>query len=78
MEVDRQLMEAAKMKTSKEWEKLVIILLDEMYIKEDLVYDKHEGVLVGFADLGYINNQDVLAKSVMTFMVKGVFSSLRY
>ena len=42
-EVDHRPMDAAKIKTSKEWEKLVVILLDEMYIKENLVYDKHDG-----------------------------------
>ena len=44
-EVDHQLMEAANVMKSKEWEKLVIILLDEMYIKEDLVYEKQSGTL---------------------------------
>ena len=44
-EVDHQLMEAANVMKSKEWEKLVIILLDEMYIKEDLVYEKQGGTL---------------------------------
>ena len=45
-DVDHQLKEAVWVSTSKEWEKLVV-LLDEMYIKEDLVYEKHEKVLVG-------------------------------
>ena len=27
-----------------------------MHIKEDLVYDKHNGRLIGFVDLGDINN----------------------
>ena len=55
-EVDHQLMEAAKVMTSKEWEKLVVILLDEMYIRDELVYEKHSGTLVGFVNLGDINN----------------------
>ena len=46
-EVDHQLMVAANVIKSEEWEKLVIILLDEMYIKEDLVYEKHSGTLIG-------------------------------
>ena len=40
-EVDLELTVAAKVMMCKEWEKLVVILLDEMYIKEDLVYNKH-------------------------------------
>ena len=93
-EVDHQLKAAARVSTSKEWEKLVTLLLDEMYIKEDLVYEKHEGILVGFVNLGSVNDHLLafelsinagtddescaLAKSVMTFMVRGLFTSLRY
>ena len=29
--------------------------MDEVYICEDLVYDKHNGELVGFANLGSVN-----------------------
>ena len=42
-DVDAQLMRAANPETCKEREKLVAILMDEMHIKEDLVYDKHTG-----------------------------------
>ena len=31
--------------------------MDEVHIKHDLVYDKHEGCLIGFVDLGEVNNQ---------------------
>ena len=55
-EVDHQLIVAANMIKSEEWEKLVIILLDEMYIKKDLVHEKHSGTLIGFANLGEVNN----------------------
>ena len=51
-EVDLQLTVAAKVMMCKEWEKLVVIFLDEMYIKEDLVYNKHSGTLIGFTNLG--------------------------
>ncbi len=55
-DVDYQLMIAANIKSCPEWHNLVILLLDEMYIKEGLVYDKHSGSLTGFTDLGNINN----------------------
>ena len=42
-DVDKQLMEAAKINTCKEYEKFVVVLKNEMHIKEDLVYDKHSG-----------------------------------
>lgn len=91
--VDQQLMLAAKVATCREWEKLLVILIDEMYIKEDLVYDKHHGTLIGFVNLGDINDHLLafersleqetntnppLAKTVVTFMVRGLFSPLRY
>ena len=34
----------------------VILLFDEMKVKEDLVFDKHTCELIAFADLGEINN----------------------
>ena len=45
-DVDQQLMMAAKIDTCPEREKYIIILMDEMHIKEGLVYDKHTGNLV--------------------------------
>ena len=55
-----------------------------MYTKEDLVYNKHDGRLVGFTNLGDINNHltrfeqqiesnnstPALAKTIVAFMVK--------
>ena len=34
----------------------VSLVIDEVHIKENLVYDKHEGSLIGFANLGDTNN----------------------
>ena len=66
----------------------VTLVMDEIYIKNDLVYDRHEGTLVGFVDIGDINNQILkfqdritngheehnrpLANTIMMFMVKGL------
>ena len=51
-----------------------------MHIKENLVYDKHTGKMIGFIDLGDINNHllasltedntETLANSMMVIMVK--------
>ena len=92
--VDRQLFEAANLATCPEYEKLVVLLLDEMYIREDLVYEKQTGKLIGFTNLGEINNHllafeheveadttddvEKLAKTMLVVMVKGLFSPLRY
>jgi len=53
-EVDRMLMQAAAVDTCPEREKCTILLLDEMHIREDLVFDKHTGAMIGFANLGNI------------------------
>ncbi len=42
-EVDSQLCSAAGIDRIEEREKYVILLVDEMHVKEDLVYDKHTG-----------------------------------
>ena len=86
------LMEAAEVKTCAERNKCVILLLDEMHVREDLVYDKHEGELIGFTNLGDINDHlatyekalngddepPSLAKSVLVFMVRGLFTKLQF
>ena len=56
-EVDEQLMAAAQSEGPEEWKKAVVIILDEIYIKEELVYNKQTGELVGFTNLGTINQQ---------------------
>ena len=54
-EVDQAIIDAADL--SNDLHKYVTLIMDEIYIKNDLVYDKHEGTLVGFVDIGDINNQ---------------------
>ena len=91
-EVDKQLIQAVNLGTCQPWDKLIFLLLDEMYIREDLVYDKHTGRMIGFCNLGDINDHLLsyersldghgdslppLAKTVMVFMVRGLFSPLR-
>ena len=45
VEVDRQLIDAAQIRTSDERRKCVVLLLDEMHIREDLVFDKTSGMM---------------------------------
>jgi len=54
VEIDQQLIKAGNFTNCHENEKYVIIILDEMHIKEDLAYN---GELIGFVNLGEINNQ---------------------
>ena len=90
------MMTAAKLEegSASDREKCVVMVMDEMYIKEDLVYNKHTGALVGFANLGDTNEHLVkfqqtieasnsddrqpLAKTMLVFMVRGLLSSLQY
>lgn len=93
VDVDRQLMQAASLATCEDWQKLVILILDEMHIREGLVFEKHTGRMIGFVNLGDVNNHlldfertikghadddRVLAKSMMVMMVRGLFTPLRF
>ena len=42
-EVDMHIMETAKLLSYPDREKHVILLMDEMHLREDLVYDRHTG-----------------------------------
>jgi hypothetical protein len=41
--VDKQLMELAQIDSCETRDKCVIIIMDEVHIREDIVYDKHSG-----------------------------------
>ena len=89
------LLKAAKVEVCPEREKLVLLLLDEMHIREDIVNNKHSGEMIGFANLGEINEHLIAfeksicshsdkptppspARTMMVFMVRGLFSSLQF
>ena len=42
-DVDRQLIDVTEIASSPEWKKSVVLLMDEMHIREDLVYNKFSG-----------------------------------
>ena len=92
-DMDHQLMEDADIASLEEFQKHICLLGDEMHIKEDLVYKKMSGELVGFVNLGDINENlmqleqqlqefssesPVLASSVFVLMVRGLFTSLKF
>ena len=85
--VDSMLIKAIEISTCPEWNK------DEVHVREGLVCDKHWGELIGFTNLGNVNShldafeqalssnsehQPPLAKSVMVFMVRWLFSKLQF
>ena len=60
--VHKQLTHAASMYTLIDWQKSVIPLLDKTYITDNLVYNKHTGTLIGFTDLGKVNEHSLRFK----------------
>lgn len=66
------------------------ILFDEIKIKQDLVYDKHTGELIGYCNLDAVGNEllelekattnssSELAKCMLVIMVRGVATSLKF
>ena len=66
-------------------ERFVSILLDEMKIQEDLVWDKNTGELIGYVDLGDIvtnsatlSNVKDIASHVLVFLVKSIVNPLSF
>lgn len=91
-EVDEQLFKEAKMEELDDHQKYIALIFDEVKIKEDLVYNKHSGEMIGFVNVTDINHHlsafeqqchsEVLSHSFAThmlvFMVRGLFSTLEF
>ena len=89
-EVDKQLLEESELINKVDYQKYVCVVFDEVKIKEGLVYDKEECNLIGFVDLDDINNhlqafelslsasKLKLATHMVVFMVRGLFSKLKF
>ncbi len=88
-EVLEQMVNQAKSKgifDGEEYKTYVVLLLDEMKIKRDLVFDKHTGELIGFTNLGDINeelnllneNQNEMATHMMAVMVRSICANFKF
>ena len=94
-DVDLQLLDLVKAQEPADLANFVSVIIDEMYIKEGLVFDKHTGSLTGFTDLGDVCNLLAeyeqqqsgggsttfcrpVAKCMVVFMVRGLFTSLKF
>ena len=90
---DQQLLELIQQVRPNNLAKYVLILMDEMYIKEGLVYNNTTGALIGFSDLGGVIQQiddyerslsnDVphtrpIAKTMFVMMVRGIFCNINF
>ena len=68
--------------------KYVVLAFDEMKIKQDLVYDKHKGHIIGYVNLGNTEQQlrnleqgtqaNTPATHVLQFMVRAITGNLNY
>jgi len=90
--LDEQLLEQVNSQKPQQLAKYVSIVLDEMHVKDILVYDKHTGSLTRYSDMGEVNNlfaeleQDKkssnyrrsLAKCILVFVVRRLFTSLKF
>ena len=50
-------MEEARLGSLTDAQKYVVVVFNEIRVKEDLVYERHQQEIIGFVDLGNIPNQ---------------------
>ena len=86
-EIDQHLVDVADL--SRDLHKYVILVIDEVHIKEELVCNKHEGCLIGFVNLNNQllefesalakdNSRHPLASTMLIIMARGLFCRLNY
>lgn len=75
------------MVTCKIW--FLLLVIDEVHVKDGLIYDKHEGMLVSFtnfdettnhflqfeAAIAGDSNSPKLANSMLVFLIRGLFET---
>jgi len=49
VDIDKMLIEALKANSCPQREKCVLLLLDEMHIRQQLIFNKHSGSIIGYA-----------------------------
>lgn len=86
-EVDQQLISEIPSSLS-ESKRFVALLLDEMKVREGLVFNKHSGEIIGFTSLGDINNdllhleqegeRPLIAQYILVLMVRGILFKLEF
>ena len=93
-DIDGDLKREANIQELPDWKKHIVVLIDEIKIKENLVYDKHETKIIGFVDIGDIGNQlsqlecsyrnesakscPSIATHMLVLMVRGIFFHMEY
>ena len=66
-------------------QRYVVLLIDEMKIRSNLVFDKFSGELIGFTDLGDTNinfamfqKADEIATHALAFLIRGISTNLKF
>ena len=66
-------------------QRYLVLVMDEMKIQSNLVFDKYSGDLIGFVDLGdpmtnyaSLGEEDVMATHTLAFLVRGMCSDLKH
>ena len=91
-EVIRELQQEAKLESLPENRKFCSIVVDEMRVREGLVFDKNSGDIVGFSASGSINDEleriereidgihdkPAVAKHMLVIMVRGLLFKLNF
>ena len=88
VEVLQQLQKEVESLSLPDSRKFAGIIIDEMKIKEGIVYNKHTGAVIGFTNLGDVNDSllqmeredehPAVAKYVLVLMVRGLLFDLRF
>jgi len=75
----------SKTKDFSDAEKFVVLLLDEMKVQENLVWDKHTGELIGYVDLGdpavnyaTFEKVDSIATHILVFMLRSIVNPFKF
>ena len=88
-DVDVHLSRLANLDSSPPYQKLVVVTINKMKIKEDLVFNKHSGNLVGFVDFGSADKslqslipsevrRPSIASHMLVVMVRFLFKNLNF
>ena len=75
----------AKVSSFTSIQRYVAVVMDEMKIQSNLVFDKVSGELIGFIDLGdpmtnfaTLTNEDLIATHALAFLVRGLCTDLNH
>ena len=62
----RLIIKTGQLDSCPERNKYVLLILNEMLIREDLVYNKHSGEFIGFANLGKASQLDAFKHAMLS------------